>query len=242
MLTKALFMAPMPPLQVHSWPPVLPYPGLDPDLWTFLALPLADQRQMLAALRNTPERYGRVLHDGLATCFNYHYGYPDSPCCQRLDDALEVQLTQAELVLGNELLTHSLEPMPIPQCLTQADAAAYLYALAQHNPGVTHPLFDYLSAAASQHVLETVLFLEIMRNEVVDDEVARLVIGLQGLMKAVAASNLWDECGHGKSHGFHTYWLRRLLNRLPGWETLAAYRQTAPWFTRIASNTFNVLL
>jgi hypothetical protein len=34
----------------------------------------------------------------------------------------------------------------------------------------------------------------------------------------------------------------RLLDRLPGWETLAAYRQTAPWFTRIASNIFNVLL
>jgi hypothetical protein len=81
-----------------------------------------------------------------------------------------------------------------------------------------------------------------MKNEVVDDEVARLVIGLQGTMKAVAASNLWDECGHGKPVGFHTYWLRRLLDRLPGWETLAAYRQTAPWFTRIASNTFNVLL
>jgi len=27
-----------------------------------------------------------------------------------------------------------------------------------------------------------------------------------------------------------------------GWETLAAYRQTAPWFTRIGSNIFNVLL
>jgi hypothetical protein len=169
MLNKALFMAPMPPLQVRSWPPVPPYSGLDPDLRTFLALPLADQRQMLAALRNTPEHYGRVLHDGLATCCSYHYGYPDSPCCQRLDDALEVQLPQAELVLGNELLTYSLDPMPIPPRLTQADAAAYLHALAQHNPGVTHPLFDYLATAAPQPVLETVLYLEIMRNEFVDD-------------------------------------------------------------------------
>ena len=36
--------------------------------------------------------------------------------------------------------------------------------------------------------------------------------------------------------------LAGVLDRLPGWETLAAYRQTAPWFTRIASNIFNVLL
>src|SRR5262249_7411644 len=148
MLNKAILTAAMPPLQARAWPPVPPSLGLDPELRAWLALPPAHQRQRLAALPHTPQRYGRVLHDGLAACFGYRYGYPDSLCYQRLDDALEVQLTQAELMLGDELLTHSLDPMPIPQGLTQAKAAAYLHTLAQHNPGVTHPLSDYLATTA----------------------------------------------------------------------------------------------
>lgn len=242
MLSQALLNTAVPPLQHYPWPPVNPADALPPDLCAFLTLDLPQQRQTLAALRRTPAQHGRMLHEGLATCFSARYGYADSPCFQRLDAALEVQLMQAELALGDELLCQGLDPMPIPQIATQAEAAAYLHTLAQHNPGVTHPLFDYLATAAARPALETMLLLETLRNEVVDDEVARLAIGLQGLMKAVAASNLWDECGHGKPVGFHTYWLRRLLAHRNAWDALAAYRARAPWFTRIASNTFNVLL
>ncbi|VVM20018.1 hypothetical protein BSPWISOXPB_5494 [uncultured Gammaproteobacteria bacterium] len=41
------------------------------------------------------------------------------------------------------------------------------------------------------------LLLETIRNEVVDDEVAMMIPGLQHSMKQVMSSNLWDECGNG---------------------------------------------
>jgi heme oxygenase-like protein len=69
-----------------------------------------------------------------------------------------------------------------------------------------------------------------------------LLVGLQGMMKAVIASNVWDECGYANLSGFHTYWLRRLLDRLQAWERLVTYRQQVPWHTRMLSNTLNGLL
>src|SRR5262245_18403128 len=105
MLPTTTWAAKTPPLQGHPWPPVHPYTHLDPDLEAFLALTGPQQRQVLADWRCTPERHGRVLHTWLATCFGYRYGYADSPCFQHTDERLEVQLTQAELVLGQELLT-----------------------------------------------------------------------------------------------------------------------------------------
>lgn len=81
------------------------------------------------------------------------------------------------------------------------------------------------------------------RNEVVDDEVALLVCGLQGNLKRMTSANLWDECGNGNLTGFHTYWLRRLINHMDDWQDLISYRHLEkPWFSSITSNTFNALL
>lgn len=242
MLNDTLLTRPVPPLQAHPWPAMAPFHTMPPDLQALLPLAPAAQRHLVATLRQEPDRYGRLLHDSLAIYYGYRYGYQDSPCYRRTDVALEAQLLQTGLVLEDELFTHALAPAPIPLGLSQAEAAAYLHELAQDNPGVRHPVFPYLATAASRTALETTLLLETLRNEVVDDEVALLLVGLQGIMKAVVASNMWDVCGYAKLSGFHTYWLRRLLDRLQAWERLVTCRQQVPWHTRILSNTLNGLL
>ena len=86
------------------------------------------------------------------------------------------------------------------------------------------------------------LLLEVIRNEVVDDEVAMMVPGLQHAMKQVISSNLWDECGNGNIDNFHTTWLRMLVSSLGSCEDVIKYRKTKPWFSSITSNSFNYLL
>ncbi|MCP2727600.1 iron-containing redox enzyme family protein [Symplocastrum sp. BBK-W-15] len=41
---------------------------------------------------------------------------------------------------------------------------------------------------------------------------------------------------------FHTYWLRMLLEQTNTWKQFISYRETAPWFGKLTSNTFNLLL
>jgi hypothetical protein len=229
-------------LQARYWPPVTPSPSLDAAFQAFVALDMEAQRRFVAARRCYPEEYGRVVHSCLATVYGYRFGYRDSPCYQRTDDDFEARLELAKLTLEHEFMTEGLAITPIPTGLSQAAAAAYLRDLARDNAGVWHPAFPYIATHASAEALRSLLYQEVVRNEVVDDEVALLNVGLQGLMKTVTASNLWDECGHGKPVRFHTYWLRRLLDRLQAWEALAAYRQRAPWYTKITSNAFNMLL
>jgi hypothetical protein len=56
------------------------------------------------------------------------------------------------------------------------------------------------------------------------------------------ASNLWDECGNGDLKGFHTYWLRRLLQHTGRFEAIRTYReQEAPWFAKVTSNSYNMM-
>jgi hypothetical protein len=124
----------------------------------------------------------------------------------------------------------------------QFEAADYLDELAETNSGVGHPLFEYLRDEASREQIERFVQCELIRNEVVDDEVALLVVGLQGMQKAVAAANLWDECGRGKLENFHTFWLRRLLETTDGWGKLYQYREQHPWFAKLTSNTNAALL
>jgi len=111
------------------------------------------------------------------------------------------------------------------------------------NAGVNHPLFDYLESTASLDALHVFLRNDVCRNEVVDDEVAMMSVGIQGAMKAAVCSNLWDEVGHGTLKQYHTYWLRELVDALSDWEGLIEYRKSEkPWFTAITTNVFNILL
>jgi len=187
--------------------------------------------------------HGRFVHDSLGFIYAYVYGYADSPCWLRSDVDLETDLLTAKLLLEREMIERWLEPCPVAAIPDQRAAADHLRELAGGNPGVLHPLFDYLRDDVSREAMIEFLRLEVCRNEVVDDEVALLVCGLQGNMKKVMVSNLWDECGNGQLAQFHTYWLRRLLEGLSDWDALQEYRATRkPWFSTLTSNSLNSLL
>jgi len=232
-----------PALQDHAWPPVPPFVQLDPELRDFLAVDRAGREHILAARRADPDAQGRFLHDSLGVIYGYVYGYPDSPCRLRADVDMEAALQTAKLELEQEMIERWLGPRPVPHIRDQQAAVVYLRDFALGNAGVHHRLFDYLRDDVPRHAMIEFLRLEVCRNEVVDDEVALLVCGLQGNMKKVMVSNLWDECGNGQLERFHTYWLRRLIDGLGDWQDLPTYRMTGkPWFSTITSNSLNSLL
>lgn len=232
-----------PRLQHLPWPPVGRANGGLGSLGRFLALSRAEQQQELSRLRFDREAHSSFLHHALGIIYSYVLGYPDSPCHLRNDDELEVQLLQAKVVLERELYDWWLRPAAAAECRDQEEAAQHLQVLAESNAGVDHPLFDYLAAEASRPAMEVFLLNDVVRNEVVDDEVALLVCGQQGVLKSVCATNLWDEVGRAKLKSFHTYWLRRLLGGPEGWERVIRYRcEARPWFAGVTSNVFMMLL
>ena len=234
----------MPPLQRHAWPPVQPFNRLPVEFRDFLAMDRRRQGEALELARRDPEVHGRTLHSYLDVVSAYIFGYEDSPCHGKLDDELEARLLAAKLVLERELFDHWLRPLPVPADLgDQHRAYRYLIELSQNNTSLAHPLFSYLKTTAGPQALRIFLRNEATRNEVVDDEVAMLLAGLQGPMKLAIASNLWDECGRGRLETFHTYWLRRLLDKTADWDGIRRYRrEERPWFTQITTNVFNIFL
>jgi Iron-containing redox enzyme len=233
-----------PPLYRHYWPPVSDCPGGDGDggFASFIGASADDQKTRLAESRMDPEAHGRIVHGYLGSLYADCFGYRDSPLAQAADDQAEVARFRGRLQLERELLERWIDPQPLPELGDQVGVADYLDVLAATNPGFGHPLFTFLRDEATREQLELFLWTDLIRNEVVDDEVALLVVGLQGMQKAVAAGNLWDECGRGQLDNFHTYWLRRMLEESGGWDDLKSYRQQHPWFARITSNLFNALL
>lgn len=243
MPTTNQFKLKSPKLQSRYWPSVNKFESFNESFLNFINLELNEQHQLLFNMRGAIEEYGKAIHEYLAVIYSYMLGYEDSPCYLKTDDELEIKLQRAKILLERELMNHWLTVPVIPQQLNQAEAAEYLSKKIHDNSGVYHELFDYIATKASKAAIWTCLQHEVIRNEVVDDEVAWLASGLQGLLKKVAVSNLWDECGHGKLHDFHTYWLRMLLEESNGWGQLAEYRKSdTPWFSKITSNTFNMLL
>ncbi len=237
-----LMTEPVPSLQDRVWPPVDVYRGLSSGLQAFLGFDPSTQAALLMERRGHDD-HDRDVHEWLAEIYAYVLGYQDSPCHLVPDDRLEIELHQAKIVLERELLEACLALAPPPLITGQGEVGPYLRELICQNPGFRHPLFDFLADAASREELLRFLHCEVIRNEVVDDEVAALVIGLQGWLKVSVASNLWDECGRGRLQHFHTYWLRRLLNATDSWDEIVRFRaQEFPWFARITSNTFMTLL
>jgi hypothetical protein len=243
MLNLSTFGVESAPLQDHRWPPVEAFGGFDRGFDDFLRLPSTGQRDQLCALRREPEEHGALIQKYLGTIYGYAYGYHDSPCHLEAHDDLEEQIYRAKIILEREMLEHFLKPEPIPRGLTVKAACEYLRQYAATNAGLAHPFFEFIRDTASRTAMLEFLRCEVIRNEVVDDEVAHLVIGLQGLMKSVMASNLGDECGNGKLSRFHTYWLRRLLERTDDREGIQVYRRGGvPWFSNVVSNSLNMLL
>jgi hypothetical protein len=229
-------------LQQQRWPPVADFARIPSDLQRFLEASGAEQQTLLADLRTNSEAHGRFIQDSLSFIYGYVFGYEDSPLYLRTDDVLEEKLLRAKLRIEREMLEHWLRPEPVPEGLDPEQACGYLQRLIRNNSGIYHPFFDYIRDQASRESMLEFLELETLRNEVVDDEVAFLVIGLQGAMKSTMAANLWDECGNGKLEHFHTYWLRRLLHRTGRFEGIRAYRETqAPWFCKVTSNSYNMM-
>jgi Iron-containing redox enzyme len=229
-------------LQDHYWPPVPEFDGFEPELVSFITASAPEQQAVLRDLRGDAEAHGSFLHRHLASIYAHSFGYRDGSFTSNVDDEAEKAQFAAKIALERELFDHWASPTAHPELTDQFAAADYLDELAATNPGVGHPLFEYLRNEASREQIERFLQCELIRNEVVDDEVALLVVGLQGMQKAVAAANLWDECGRGKLENFHTFWLRRLLSATDGWESLYRYREDHPWFAKITSNTNAALL
>jgi hypothetical protein len=229
-------------LQNRPWPAVPPFGGLSQEFSRFLELDLDQQVEWLAGLRADPDTHSARLHEFLSIVSAYLFGYPDSPLFRQVDDKLETQILAAKVSLERELLGYWLTVPDVPENLDQEDAAAYLEGLSKDNASLTHSLFDYIQHTADRAAVSVFLRNEVTRNEVVDDEVSMVLVGLQGPMKLAIASNLWDECGRGRLENFHTYWLRRLLERTNDWEALIDYRNRRPWITQITTNVFNALL
>lgn len=231
-----------PPLQAHVWPPVPPFERMDQAFSAFMRAPAEEQRKQLALLRGTGP-YLQVLNECLGIVSAYLFSYHDSPLYLATDDDFEIDLQRAKIILEREVLDHWLPVTSIKQDLDHAGAVEALSTLAFDNPGIEHPLFDYLEHEASPEAMKLFLRNEVCRNEVVDDEIAVTSTGLQGAMKLAVCANLWDEVGRGRLDGFHTYWLRRLVHGFDDWSQLLAYRANdKPWFTMITTNVFNVLL
>jgi hypothetical protein len=226
----------------HYWPPVQPFGGFDEQLTALLRDPSRPSEAAQGPPPPSAQDHGEFLHLALAEIYAHLFGYRDGAFTSAQDDDTEARLLTLKIRLERELFDRWLPDGAVPDCGTQEEAAEYLDHLAATNPGVGHPLFDYLSEQAGRAQLERFLQCELIRNEVVDDEVALLVVGLQGMQKVVAAANLWDECGRGRLENFHTYWLRRMLQATDGWDTLQAFRPDHPWFAKITSNLNAALL
>ena len=230
-----------PPLQKYDWPPINPFRNLNHELINFLGE--SNKQAKLTSLADDAEIHGAFLNNHLGTIYSYFYGYPDSPCYLNSNIALELSIQEAKLILENSFIEEWLEISEVPDLKHQKDVVAYLQKLAANNFGVKHELFDFIEIEASKEAIVEFLRLEVLRNEVVDDEVALMIVGLQGNMKKVMVSNLWDECGNGSLTRFHTYWLRQLIDSQLGWDTFLQYRQiNKPWFSTIGSNSLNSLL
>ncbi|WP_242907706.1 iron-containing redox enzyme family protein [Actinomadura terrae] len=229
-------------LYSHYWPPVPAFSGLPDQLAEYLNTPRPERATMLARLRGA-EAHERFLHESLAEIYAYLYKYRDGAATQESHDDIEIDLLTAKIELERELLNHWLGHLDLPDFPDQSSAADYLDEFAESNPGVGHPLFAYLADEAPRWQLDMFLRGETIRNEVVDDEVAMLVVGMQGAQKAVVAANLWDECGRGKLENFHTFWLRRLIEASDGgWAGFDRQRARNPWFAKITSNMNAMLL
>lgn len=230
-------------LQNHDWPPVHACTTLPEALRAFLALDVIARDALLADMRADADRHGAFVHMSLGEIYAYLFGYRDGVATDAADDALESALLGAKIRLEREFIDHWVGRVDAPVFDSVASAADHLDHLAATNPGVHHPLFHYIEHEAPRAQVEMFLRGEVIRNEVVDDEVALLAFGLQGTQKAVAVANLWDECGRGRLENFHTFWLRRFIGPEPDqWDAFMRLRGENPWFAKITSNTNNMLL
>ena len=229
----------------HHWPPVNAFRGFDWEFSNYLVLPPSEQDLFIRNLFDTmPQDAEKTLNRLLGTVSAYLYGYQDSPLHLQVDRDAELAMQRAKLTLEGDLLcVYTPSDNEIPNIKSQDEFVEYLVGLVQDNPGREHPLFSYIEVDAQKNGLLVFLLNEVIRNEVFDDEMALLTVGLPGKMKAVAAENLWDEVGRGKLHNFHTSWLQDLLDAEGAGEVLRDYRgRPERWHFLISTNLMNAFL
>lgn len=225
-----------------TWPPVNKSSTFPVDLENFMRLNDNEKILYLETLRTDNEKHGKFIQTSLSAIYGYWLGYQDSPLFITTNDKLETNVIGAKIVIEREMLDNWLKPKTPPKISSQTEACQYLRQFIQENSGIYHDFFEYVKNDMSKEKMIEFLKFEAVRNEVVDDEVALIVVGLQAQMKNSMTSNLWDECGNGSVKRFHTHWLRQLLNQLGGIDNFQSSRnKIIPWFTGITSNSFNMM-
>lgn len=229
-------------LMIYNWPIVGNITKFDDKFNDFIQISLSEKKKFLSELRNgNNDKYSSFIQISLSEIYAYSLGYLDSIVYCNTNDELEIKLEETKIILEREMLDFWLKPSKPPQGMNQKEAVVYLRQYIKQNTGINHDFFNFIEHSMTKEQFYEFLYFETIRNEVVDDEVALIIIGMQGEMKRAIAENLWDECGNGKIEGFHTYWLRRLLKETDIIDSFEEYRKNVPWFTKITSNSFNML-
>ncbi|MDD3267051.1 MAG: iron-containing redox enzyme family protein [Burkholderiales bacterium] len=229
-------------IQSKYWPPVTNYHKTRQSisLSNFSKIKIEEQKKYLNSLHQDEKWI--ITHKLLSDIFAYYYGYRDRCLYNQTDSKEESLILQSKCVLI-EFYINNILNIQYNLIASESDAISNISYIINQNSGINHDFFEYIENEMPLDAFIEFLKLEVCRNEIVDDEVALLTVGLQGHMKSVIASNLWDECGNGRLHKFHTYWLRLLISQLNIYDDIINYRETEkPWFANISSNTFNSLL
>mgnify|MGYP002515193473 CR=1 FL=1 len=241
MLKKDTFLKDKPQLQDLYWPPVNFY-QINQLLHNYLTTNTSLEE--FIANEKRYDKIGEKLNIALSEIYAYMYGYKDSILFQRQNKDLDILILTKKIEVEEYFLHNwlNIEKFPDTSFLNQEDLAIYFEEESINSEGMHHSFFDFIADEMDREAMIHFLKTEICRNEYVDDEVALLTVGLQGNMKKVSASNLWDECGCGLLQNFHTYWLRRLMLNITDYESFLDWRLTKPWQFSLTSNIFNCLL
>jgi len=230
-------------LQSYYWPPVSISSDIEIDVLNILNLSPKAQKEEIYNLSDDiafPKMFKILSVIGA-----YIFGYKDSPIWNTNNQELELKLLTTKTIIEDNLLARFdfFNLLSQSKNYSQIELNYDLKSLIDNNSSLNHPLFEFLQKNANQKQYDIFLLNEAIRNEIVDDEVALMSVGLQGEMKKTVVSNLWDECGRGKLNGFHTFWLRELIEDMQQWEDILDYRKNKrPWFTNITAFIFNCLI
>ena len=229
--------------RVNYWPVVAKFDGFSDSLQSLLQLDNAQLKAHFTSLHQSNfEEYSQLVMKSLGTIYAGYFGYQDSPF-ENADDELYLALIRLKLFLEHEMLGNIIKPQALPQINSAEEFYEYLAPHIKETSGAHTKFFDFVAQEMTLEQMREFLLIEVIRNEVVEDEVAMIIPGLGGhALKQAMASNLWDECGSGNIDNFHTTWLYELIEAENAWEKIIEYRKTKPWFTGIASNSFNSLL
>ncbi len=226
------------------WPPVETMANLPLEMEELMLENYDNIIPKLKSITNNKAEYDKAIMDILGVIYSLFFNYKDSPNCliepKNIHNVFKLKAILEDMMV-NEIISPTI---PDDESIYESvdSCCEYLNDLANNNSGLNHSFFDYTKDKMDKPQWEEFLLMETIRNEVVDDEVAMMIPGLQHSMKQVMSSNLWDECGNGNIDKFHTTWLRRLLKSLNKEQEIIRYRLNKPWFVSLTSNSLNSFL